>query len=57
MTMQANNSLNRVGPYLVDVPILMIILGFYRRMFLGSVLLGTVAGAIAGLIWGLLDRL
>src|SRR5262249_6913343 len=52
--MQANNHLNRVGPYLVVVPILVILLGFYGRIFLGPALLGTVAGILAGLLWGLL---
>jgi hypothetical protein len=50
MTMPA---INRVGPYLVVVPILMIILGFYGRMFFGSAILGTAAGAVAGLLWAL----
>ena len=53
MLIRANNR-NRVGPYLVVVPILMIILGFYGRMFLGSALLGTAAGAVAGLLWALI---
>ena len=41
-------------PYLLAVPILMTILGFYGRMFLASAITGTVAGAVAGLLWALL---
>ena len=51
MPIPANTNINRVGPYLVVAPVLMIILGFHGRMFLGSALLGTVAGAVAGLLW------
>lgn len=54
MPIPANTNINRVGPYLVVAPVLMIILGFHGRMFLGSALLGTVAGAVAGLLWALL---
>jgi hypothetical protein len=54
MTMPANNSVSRLGPYLVVVPILMIILGFYGRMFIGSPGSGAVAGATTGLLWALL---
>src|SRR5262245_54381640 len=54
MTMPANNNVNHLGPYLVVAPILMIILSFYGRMFLGSPGSGSVAGAGAGLLWALL---
>jgi hypothetical protein len=54
MTMPANNSVSRLSPYLIVVPILMIISSFYGRMFLGSPGSGTVVGAVAGLLWALL---
>ena len=54
MTMPANNDVNRLGPYLVVAPILMIILGFYGRMSLASAITGAIAGAVTGLLWALL---
>jgi Protein of unknown function (DUF1203) len=43
MPMSVNRNINRVGPYLVVAPILMIIVGFYGRMLPGSGTLGIVA--------------
>ena len=54
MPIPANKNFKRPGPYLVVAPVLMVILSFYGRMFLGSALLGTLAGAVAGLLWALL---
>jgi hypothetical protein len=53
MPMPASKNIDRVGPYLVVAPMLMIILGFYGKMFLGAGILAAAAGAVAGLLWAL----
>jgi hypothetical protein len=52
--MSANRNIHRLGPYLVVVPILMVILGLYGKVFLGFGYFGRVAGAVGGFFWALL---
>ena len=49
----ANRNFGRIGPYLVVAPILIVILAFYGKQFLGAGILGPLVGALVGLLWTL----
>ena len=52
--LNVSSNFGSIGPYLVVAPMLATILGFYGNMFAPSKVLGTITGALAGVLWAVL---